>query len=253
MKVRRVRARAVYHGRFRKVNDRAPAFAFVTRGGLRYGAEMPTADRKLGVAVLGVGWCASQHIAAFLCNRHTAVTWLCAREADRAGVRTIVSFELRYNPFLGFARWLRSAGWLGDIRFARTQYLSRVTDWYSGWSWVRTRESGRSHLLAAGCHAVDALRWCSGLEPTSVSAFHTHVTDGYEWPTSIVVNMTLEGRALGHVTSSTDFMLPYSFLVELMGDRATLRQDLLLSLDVPIDLERLAAANPFPDVRLAAT
>ena len=292
---------------------------------------MSTADRKLGVAVCGVGWCASQHIAAFLRNPHAEITWLCARDADRAranlarhgialpharittsyddvlhapdvdivsiatpnhlhaseavaaaqarkhlllekptgldvaelvrirdavraaGVRTIVSFELRYNPFLKFARWLRSAGWLGEIRFARTQYLSRVTDWYSGWAWVRTKESGRSHLLAAGCHAVDALRWCSGLEPTSVSAFHTRFTAGYEWPTSIVVNMTLEGRALGHVTSSTDFMLPYSFLVELMGDRATLRQDLLQSLDAPIDLERLAAANPFPNVRLAAT
>ena len=292
---------------------------------------MPRADRKLGVAVCGVGWCASQHITAFQRNPHTVVTWLCARDADRAraslatygialpdarittsyddilhasnvdivsiatpnhlhatqavaaaqagkhmllekptgldvaelvrirdavrraGVRTIVSFELRYNPFLKFARWLRSAGWLGEIRFARTQYLSRVTDWYSGWAWVRTKESGRSHLLAAGCHAVDALRWCSGLEPMSVSAFHTRFTGGYEWPTSIVVNMTLEGRALGHVTSSTDFMLPYSFLVDLMGDRATLRQDLLQSLDAPIDVERLAAANPFPDVRLAAT
>ena len=292
---------------------------------------MPPADRTLGVAVCGVGWCASQHITAFLRNPHTSVTWLCARDADRAraslatygirlpdarittsydeilrapdvdivsiatpnhlhaaeavaaaqagkhmllekptgldvaelvrirdavrraGVRTIVSFELRYNPFLRFARWLRSAGWLGEIRFARTQYLSRVTDWYSGWAWVRTKESGRSHLLAAGCHAVDALRWCSGLEPISVSALHTRFTDGYEWPTSIVVNMTLEGRALGHVTSSTDFMLPYSFLVDLMGDRATLRQDLLQSLDAPIDVERLAAANPFPDVRLAAT
>ena len=46
-------------------------------------------------------------------------------------------------------------------------------------------------------------------------------------------------------------MLPYTFLVELMGDRATLRQDLLQWLDTPIDLETLAAANPFPDVRLA--
>ena len=129
----------------------------------------------------------------------------------RAGVRTIVSFELRYNPYLKFARWLRTSGWLGEIRFARTQYLSHVTDWYSGWEWVRTRESGRSHLLAAGCHAVDALRWCSGLEPVEVSAFHTHFTEGYEWPTSIVVNMGLEGSALGHVTSSTDFMMPYPF------------------------------------------
>ena len=291
---------------------------------------MPPADRKLGVAVCGVGWCASQHITAFQRNPHAAVTWLCARDVDRAraslakygialpdarittsyddilhasdvdivsiatpnhlhaaeavaaaqagkhmllekptgldtaelvrirdavrraGVRTIVSFELRYNPFLKFARWLQVEGWLGTIRFARTQYLSHVTDWYSGWDWVRTRESGRSHLVAAGCHAVDALRWCSGLEPIAVSAFHTRFTDGYEWPTSIVANLTLPGSALGHVTSSTDFMLPYTFLVELMGDRATLRQNLLQWLDPPLDLEALAAANPFPDVTLEA-
>ena len=175
------------------------------------------------------------------------------RDAVRkAGVRTIVSFELRYNPYLKFARWLQAEGWLGRIRFARTQYLSNVTNWYSGWEWVRTKKSGRSHLLAAGCHAVDALRFCSGLEPTAVSALHTHFTSGYEWPTSIMANMTLEGSALGHVSSSTDFMLPYTFVVELMGDRATLRQNLLQWLDEPLDLEALAAANPFPDVRLQA-
>ena len=174
------------------------------------------------------------------------------RDAVRkAGVRTIVSFELRYNPLLKFARWMQASGRLGRIRFARVQYLSRVTDWYAGWNWVRTRESGRSHLLAAGCHAVDALRWCSGLEATAVSAFHTQFTEGYEWPTSIAVNLTLEGGALGHVTSSTDFMMPYTFLVELMGDRATMRQELLQWEKAPIDLDELRAANPFPDVQLA--
>ena len=291
---------------------------------------MATRDEQLGVAICGAGWCATQHMAAFQRNPHTAITWICGRDLERtraaaakagialagvrittnydevlaardvdiisiatpnhlhadeavaaaeagkhfvlekptgldvpelvrirnavrhARVRTIVSFELRYNAFLRFARWLRVEGWLGQIRFARTQYLSRVTDWYSGWDWVRTRASGRSHLLAAGCHAVDALRWCSGLEPIDVSAFHTRFTEGYEWPTSIIANMTLGESALGHVTSSTDFMLPYTFLVELMGDRATLRQDLLQWLDAPLDLEALAAANPFPDVRLAA-
>jgi predicted dehydrogenase len=170
----------------------------------------------------------------------------------RAGVRTIVSFELHYNPYLKFVRWLRTAGWLGNIRFARTQYLSRVTDWYAGWDWVRTRESGRSHLLAAGCHAVDALRWCSGLEAVDVSAFHTHLTEGYEWPTTIVANVRLEGDALGHVTSSTDFMLPYNFNVELMGDRATLRQDLVQSLEGAPDLKTMALENPFANVRLEA-
>jgi len=172
------------------------------------------------------------------------------RDAVRtAGVRTIVSFELRYNPLLRFARWLHTSGWLGEIRFARTQYLSRVTDWYSGWNWARTRESGRSHLLAAGCHAVDALRWCTGLEPIAVSAFHTRFTEGYEYPTSIVANLKFEGSALGHVTSSTDFILPYTFVVELMGDRATLRQDVLW-LDDAVDVAALSTANPFVDVSL---
>jgi hypothetical protein len=47
-------------------------------------------------------------------------------------------------------------------------------------------------------------------------------------------------------------MLPYTFAVELMGDRATLRQNLLQWLDEPLDLDALAAANPFPDVGLQA-
>src|SRR5437660_9923018 len=44
---------------------------------------MPTQDGKLGVGVCGVGWCASQHIAAFQRNPHAAVTWLCGHDADR--------------------------------------------------------------------------------------------------------------------------------------------------------------------------
>ena len=45
---------------------------------------MVTPERTLGVAVCGTGWCASQHIAAFQKNPHARVTWLCARDADRA-------------------------------------------------------------------------------------------------------------------------------------------------------------------------
>ena len=204
---------------------------------------------------------AGQAVAAARAGKHFVLekpTGLDTRELVRirdavrqAGVRTIVSFELHYNPYLRFVHWLRTSGRLGRIRFARVQYLSRVTDWYAGWKWVRTRARGRSHLLAAGCHAVDALRWCSGLEPLEVSAYHTRFTRGYQWPTSIEVNLRLEGQALGHVTSSTDFMLPYTFGVELMGDRATVRDTLIAWKDEPVDLEELRRANPFPEVKLA--
>ena len=170
----------------------------------------------------------------------------------RASVRTIVSFVLHYNPFVRFAHWMRVSGRLGTIRYTRFQYLSRILDGYPGWSWVRRADSGRSHLLAAGCHAVDALRWCSGLEPTEVSAFHTRFTRGYQWPTSIVVNLKLGRKALGQVVSSTDFMMPYTFGVELMGDRATLVDELIFWKDTPVDLADLRRANPFSDVTLRA-
>jgi predicted dehydrogenase len=290
---------------------------------------VPDAAGTLGIGIVGIGWCAAQHIRAFQKNPHARIVALCGRDEGRvrtsltqsgidasgarvttrfedllaskdvdviaiatpnhlhaaeavaaaragkhillekptglderelvairdavraAGVVTIVSFELRYNPYLRFVRWLRESGRLGRIRFARVQYLSRVTDWYAGWDWVRTRASGRSHLLAAGCHAVDALRWLSGLEPVRVNAFHTHFTEGYEWPTTIAVNLVLEHDALGHVTSSTDFMLPYTFGVELMGDRATLRDTLIAWGDGPgLDLSALREANPIPQVAL---
>ena len=178
------------------------------------------------------------------------------KAVERAGVRTIVSFELHYNPYLRFAKWLRESGWLGRLVFARFQYLSRVTDWYSGWAWVRTSKSGRSHLLAAGCHAVDALRWCTGLEVLDVSAFHIRVTPGYQWPTSIVVNLTLDsGRkapVLAQLTSSTDLQLPYTFGVEMMGDRASLRDDMILWKDSPVDIDALRRACPFPGIKFHA-
>ena len=113
---------------------------------------------------------AGQAVAAARAGKHIVLekptgldeAELCSiRDAVRAaGVRTIVSFELRYNPYLKFARWLRESGWLGELRFARTQYLSRVTDWYPGWNWVRTTRAA----AAATCSrpaAMPSMR-CAG-------------------------------------------------------------------------------------------
>lgn len=207
---------------------------------------------------------AGQAVAAARARRHLLLekpTGLDLKElraigdaVRRAGVRSIVSFELHYNPYLRFVRWLRESGRLGALRFARVQYLSRVTDWYPGWSWARTKRSGRSHLLAAGCHAVDALRWCTGLEAVEVSAYHTRFTSGYEYPTSIAVNVKMGRSArspvLAQVLSSTDFQMPYAFDVEMMGDRATLRGDLVLWNEQPIELDELRRSCPIAGVTL---
>ena len=45
---------------------------------------MGTDTGELGVAVCGVGWCASQHIRAFMQNPQARLVCLCARDAERA-------------------------------------------------------------------------------------------------------------------------------------------------------------------------
>jgi hypothetical protein len=44
--------------------------------------------------------------------------------------------------------------------------------------------------------------------------------------------------------------MPYTFGVEMMGDRASLRDDLILWNDAPVDRAALEAACPVPDVLL---
>ena len=63
---------------------------------------------------------AAQAVAAARAGKHMVLEkptgmneaeLIAIRDAVRAaGVRTIVSFELHYNPFLAFARWLRAPG-----------------------------------------------------------------------------------------------------------------------------------------------
>jgi hypothetical protein len=46
-------------------------------------------------------------------------------------------------------------------------------------------------------------------------------------------------------------MLPYTFGVELMGDKATVRDTLVTRhKDQPLDVDELRRANPFPEVKL---
>ena len=132
---------------------------------------------------------AAQAVAAARAGKHFVLekpTGLDTRElaairdaVRKAKVRTIVSFELHYNPYLRFVHWLRASGRLGSIRFARLPVPLAGDRLVRGLEMGAHEASGRSHLLAAGCHAVDALRWCSGLEPLAVSAFHTRFTKGY--------------------------------------------------------------------------
>lgn len=163
---------------------------------------------------------------------------------EQAGVRSLVSHELRFDPYLQYVKWLASSGRLGAVQYVRVQYLSQLSSWYPGWTWVRTVRHGGSHLIAAGIHAMDAMRWLAGTEFVSVSAMGRISAQEYEYPTTIQVNLRAQSGLLAHVTSSTDFAMPYQFSVEVMGDKMCVRNDAITWLDAAVDLHDLASGAP---------
>lgn len=156
-----------------------------------------------------------------------------------AGVQSIVSFELYWNPLFQVARWLKESGRLGKVLFVRSNYHSRVGDFYSGWDWCRTKEEGRSILLNAGCHSIDAVRQFAGSPVKRVSAFHTNgVPQGYEYPSTVHVNMEFGSGILGQVSASADVASPYHFGLEIYGSELTLHNQFI----------RWAGTTPTPNV-----
>ena len=152
------------------------------------------------------------------------------RDAVRAaGVKTVVSFVLHWNPFFQTAKALLNDGALGQIIYAETGYFHEIGPWYPGYHWARKADTGGSAMLMGGCHALDALRWFVG-EISEVCAYSTrgHRQD-YEYdPTSVALLQFTDG-AVGHLAASFEVECPYVFPVHLMGAAGALRNDRLWS------------------------
>lgn len=152
------------------------------------------------------------------------------RDAVReAGVKTLCSFVLHWCPSLVNARTLIQNGAIGEIFYVEGDYWHGVSDWYSGWEWARKKATGGSSFLFGGCHAVDAVRWLSGLEVTSVAAFGGGWDKRYEYPATVVGAVTWSNGAVGKISSSVDCLMPYQFNVDIMGDKGSLRDNLVWS------------------------
>lgn len=163
----------------------------------------------------------------------------------QAGIKTVVSFVLRWNPLFRMLKSILADGALGRLYYLEADYLSHNGSWWSGWNDTRARATGVSSFLVAGCHAIDALRWFAGPSETTaanpVEVFA--VTGGYRKGQSREYNpfrhdwiekappMEYEGLevalikfdtgALAKVSVNFDCIMPYRFPIRLFGDRGT--------------------------------
>ncbi len=152
---------------------------------------------------------------------------------EKAGVKTLTSFVLRWNPLFGIIRSLIDSGEIGDIFYGEVDYFHGIGPWYKQYAWNVKKDIGVSSLISAGCHAVDGLLWFIGDDVVEVSAYSVkggaEELKEYEYDPTQVTIFKFKNGAIGKVASSIECKMPYVFNVFLLGKNGTIRNNQLYS------------------------
>jgi predicted dehydrogenase len=150
-----------------------------------------------------------------------------------AGVKSLVSFALRWNPLITLIKAQLAQNTIGDLFFGEVDYFHGIGPWYGQYHWNVKKEMGASSLLSAGCHALDALRWFMGGEVAEVTQYSTFGKGfdfkEYEYdPTSVTILKFTDGR-IGKVTSCIECVQPYVFHINLIGTKGSILNNKIYS------------------------
>ncbi|MHC1769191.1 MAG: Gfo/Idh/MocA family protein [Verrucomicrobiia bacterium] len=115
----------------------------------------------------------------------------------KAGVNFCICFELRFSSQFRAIRSVLDRGLLGSLHYAEVDYYHGIGPWYREFEWCTTNEACGSSLLAAGCHAMDALLLCMDREVEEVFAVGSrsdHPTYAkYRIPSDLLHDGALQG------------------------------------------------------------
>ena len=147
------------------------------------------------------------------------------REVRSAGVKTVVSFVLHWNPEFLWIKRMLDEGAIGSLFLAEVDYWHNIGPHYAQYRWNTKKEIAGSALLSAGCHAIDARRWVVQDEVEEVTAYSNRTNLEYEYDTNLVGILKFKNGALGKSSTSLDVNSPYAFNVDLLGDRGSIRDN----------------------------
>jgi predicted dehydrogenase len=143
----------------------------------------------------------------------------------QAGVKSVVSFVLRWNPLFENLKALLAAKAIGRLFYVEVDYWHGLGPAWTGFEWGRTRRQGGSTMLLGGCHAVDAVRWFAAEEVTEVCAYSNNIRGRYEYDANVVAILRFESGMIGKTSTLFDCEMPYSFNIDLIGTEGTLRDN----------------------------
>lgn len=175
---------------------------------------------------------------------------------QRAGVKTVVSFVLRWNPLFETIKAMVADDALGNIYCVETDYQHDIASWWSGFEDARTKEKGVSAMLTGGCHALDAARWFAAkgryeaATPVEVFAYaggwrkgrdieYDYFSNSFqkapplEYDDLEIVLIRFDNGALGKVSVNYGCVMPYTFPIEVFGDRGTIKDNRVWSHKFP--------------------
>ncbi|MFH1923201.1 MAG: Gfo/Idh/MocA family oxidoreductase [Planctomycetota bacterium] len=147
----------------------------------------------------------------------------------RAGVKSVVSFVLRWNPLVENLKSLLAGGAIGELFYVEVDYWHGLAGWWTGFEWGSKLKTGGSTMLTGGCHAVDAIRWLAGDEIVEVAAFGNNQKGNFEYPANVVAALKFAGGAIGKTSALFDAEMPYQFNIDLAGTEGTVRDNRLWS------------------------
>ena len=151
----------------------------------------------------------------------------------RAGVKSVVSFVLRWNPLFEIIKAQLAAGAIGRVFYGEVDYFHGIGPWYGQYAWNVKKEIGGSSLLSAGCHALDGLRWFMGGKVVEVAQYATRGGGkdfaAYEYEPTTVTILKFEDGRVGKVASCIECVQPYVFNINLVGTEGTIRNNQIYS------------------------
>jgi UDP-N-acetyl-2-amino-2-deoxyglucuronate dehydrogenase len=165
---------------------------------------------------------------AALCGKHVIIEKPVAlspegvaqvREAiTKAGVKSIVSCVLRWNPQFQTIRALIDDGKLGKLIYAESDYWHPIIKAYPGYPYYMKKAHSGSSFVVAGVHAVDTVRWLAG-EVVEVSAYSTGplANPDYDFQPVTVAALRFANGAVGKLSSIIEGETPYIFNCRLFG------------------------------------
>jgi predicted dehydrogenase len=156
---------------------------------------------------------------------------LAIRDAvERAGVKTVTSFVLRWNPQFETVKQLIADGVLGELVYGEADYWHPLKEAYPGYRSFVSHERGRSAFICGGCHAADILRHLGGeiVEVAALSA-SKRINRDFEFDPTVVASLRFANGAVGKLSTVLDADTPYVFNCQLFGTEGTVRNNEVFS------------------------